>query len=70
VDELHLRQRRLAQPAFHPTRIAAYADTLSSYAARRAELWRDGQRFDVAREMAAYTLAVVGKTLFDADIEG
>jgi cytochrome P450 len=69
-DELHLRQRRLAQPAFHRARIAAYADTMASYAARRSEKWRDGEQLDVAREMAAYTLAVVGKTLFDADIEG
>jgi cytochrome P450 len=69
-DELHLRQRRLAQPAFHRARIAAYAETMSSYAARRSETWRIGERLDVAREMAAYTLAVVGKTLFDADIEG
>jgi len=69
-DELHLRQRRLAQPAFHRARIAAYADTMASYAASRAERWRDGETLDVSREMAAYTLAVVGKTLFDADIEG
>jgi cytochrome P450 len=69
-DELHLRQRRLAQPAFHRARIAAYADTMATYAARRADHWRDGTTIDVSREMAAYTLAVVGKTLFDADIEG
>ena len=69
-DELHLRQRRLAQPAFHRARIAAYAETMATYAARRAERWRDGERLDVAREMATYTLAVVGKTLFDADVEG
>jgi len=69
-DELHLRQRRLAQPAFHRARIAAYADTMATYATRRAERWRDGATLDVSREMAAYTLAVVGKTLFDADIEG
>ena len=68
-DEFHLRQRRLAQPAFHRARIAAYADTMAGYATRRAERWRDGQQLDVSREMAAYTLAVVGKTLFDADIE-
>ena len=69
-DELHLRQRRLAQPAFHRARIAAYADTMAAYASSRAERWHDGQSLDVSREMAAYTLAVVGKTLFDADIEG
>ena len=42
-DELHLRQRRLAQPAFHRARIAAYAETMAAYAARRAERWRDGE---------------------------
>ena len=57
------------QPAFHRTRIATYADTMTSFAHRRADSWSPGDEIDVAREMAAYTLAVVGKTLFDADIE-
>jgi cytochrome P450 len=68
-DDFHLRQRRLAQPAFHRARIAAYADVMARYARRQADGWRDGDRLDVSREMAAYTLAVVGKTLFDSDIE-
>jgi cytochrome P450 len=68
--EQHLRQRRLAQPAFHRARIAAYGETMARYAERRAASWRDGDRLDVAREMAAYTLAVAGKTLFDYDVEG
>jgi cytochrome P450 len=42
---------------------------MAAYARRRADRWTDGAELDVAREMAAYTLAVVGKTLFDADIE-
>lgn len=67
--ELHLRQRRLAQPAFHRARIDAYGEVMSTYARRQAAQWRDGMTIDVSREMAAYTLAVVGKTLFDADIE-
>lgn len=69
-DEFHLRQRRLAQPAFHRARITAYGETMAAYAERRGNRWRHGEVIDVAREMAAYTLAVVGKTLFDADIEG
>ena len=68
-DALHLRQRRLVQPAFHRARIAAYGDTMADYARRRSARWTDGAELDVAAEMAAYTLAVVGKTLFDADIE-
>lgn len=67
--EFHLRQRRLASPAFHRARVESYAATMAAYARRRAEQWHDGETLDVSREMAAYTLAVVGKTLFDADIE-
>ncbi len=68
-DDFHLRQRRLAQPAFHRARIATYGETMASYAERRTATWKNGETLDVSREMAAYTLAVVGKTLFDADIE-
>ena len=68
-DEFHLRQRRLAQPAFHRARVASYGDTMTTYAERRGRRWREGAVLDISREMAAYTLAVVGKTLFDADIE-
>lgn len=69
-DEFHLRQRRLASPAFHRARVESYAQTMAAYARRRSDSWRDGETLDLTREMAAYTLAVVGKTLFDADIEG
>jgi cytochrome P450 len=69
-DEFHLRQRRLAQPAFHRSRIAGYGDVMASFAERRSRAWVDGTQQDISSEMAAYTLAVVGKTLFDADIEG
>ena len=68
-DDFHLRQRRLAQPAFHRARIAGYGDVMARFAERRVGTWRDGETLDLAREMATYTLAVVGKTLFDADIE-
>lgn len=68
-DDFHLRQRRLAQPAFHRARVAAYGQTMALFAERRTSRWKDGETLDVSREMAAYTLAVVGKTLFDADIE-
>ena len=65
----HLRQRRLMQPAFHRERIAAYADMMVAYADRMRGAWRDGETLDVAREMNRLTLSIVGKTLFDADVE-
>jgi cytochrome P450 len=68
-DAFHLRQRRLMQPAFHRDRVAAYASTMVSYADRVRSGWSDGATFDMAREMSRLTLLVVGKTLFDTDVE-
>ena len=67
--ELHRRQRRLALPAFHRPRLAAYAEVMADYAARTAARWRDGQTVEVSDEMLRLTLAVVGRTLFGADVE-
>jgi len=67
--EFHLRQRRLAQPAFHRPRIAAYGATMAAYATSRRDRWRPGTVIDAHQEMMALTLAIVGKTLFDADVE-
>src|ERR1700724_3403229 len=63
-----LRQRRLAQPAFHRARIASYADTMVRYAERLLEEWKDGDERDIHEEMMRVTLQIVGKTLFDADV--
>jgi cytochrome P450 len=67
--EHHRRQRRLAQPAFHRKRIESYGAVMVDYAARDSDLWHDGETLDVAHEMMRLTLAIVGKTLFDADVE-
>ena len=37
---------------------------------RRAARWRDGAELDAHEEMSALTLAIVGETLFAADVEG
>jgi cytochrome P450 len=63
------RQRRLAQPAFHRQRLNSYAETMVAYAEQTSARWRDGETLDAADEMMRLTLAVVGKTLFDADVE-
>ncbi|HEV7427480.1 MAG TPA: cytochrome P450 [Thermoanaerobaculia bacterium] len=66
-EELHRRQRRLAQPAFHRERIARYAEVMIERASRLA--WREGEVLDVHQEMMRLTLSVVAKTLFDADVD-
>jgi cytochrome P450 len=67
--EFHRRQRRLAQPAFHRQRVNAYARVMTEFAAKTSARWRDGQTLDVSEEMMRLTLSIVGKTLFDADVE-
>src|SRR6202790_450144 len=67
--EFWLRQRRLAQPAFHRARIASYAATMVEYTQRMLNGWRGGEERDAHQEMMRLTLQIVGKTLFDADVE-
>ncbi|HEY0544327.1 MAG TPA: cytochrome P450 [Pyrinomonadaceae bacterium] len=67
--EFHRRQRRLAQPAFHRGRVNSYGRSMIEYAERTAMRWRDGGNLDISQEMMRLTLSIVGKTLFDADVE-
>jgi cytochrome P450 len=66
---MHLRQRRLMQPAFHRDRIAAFGDIMVGYGDRMRRGWAEGATLDIAREMNRLTLSIVGKTLFDVDVE-
>jgi cytochrome P450 len=67
--DFHRRQRRLAQPAFHRARMASYGEVMTEYAAVTAARWRDGEMLDISQEMMRLTLAIVAKTLFDANVE-
>ncbi len=71
--EFHHKQRRLIQPAFHHSRIATYASTMAEYAERMSGQWLrsglEGKSLDIHREMMRLTLAIVAKTLFNADVE-
>lgn len=67
--EFWLRQRRLAQPAFHRGRVASYADTMTRFASRMASEWSNGEECDIHAEMMRLTLSIVAKTLFDADVD-
>lgn len=68
-----LRQRRLAQPAFHRNRLADFGTTMAESAAEMFEGWRlrakSGEVFDVSTEMMRLTLRVVGLTLMSMDLE-
>jgi cytochrome P450 len=66
--ELHRRQRRLVQPAFHARRLAVYARDAVELAAARSAGWHDGERVDVATAMSTLTFEFVGRTLFGTDV--
>ena len=67
-EPLHMRQRKLVQPAFHRQRIAAYGDTMLQFASAMTEHWNSGASFDMHRTMLQLTLRITGKCLFDTDV--
>ncbi len=67
-EPLHMRQRRLAAPAFHRQRIAAYGEIIGRYAREVTGRWQPGE-LDVHPQMLLLALRIVGKCLFDIDAE-
>jgi cytochrome P450 len=67
-DPIHIRQRRIAAPAFHRQRIAAYGDRIVSIAAHQRNQWHTGQMIDIAATSMALSLDIVARTLFDTEV--
>src|SRR5271154_5614016 len=67
-DPIHKRQRRIAAPAFHRQRIAAYGDQIVACAATQRETWRPGQQIDIAAASMQLSLEIVARTLFDTAV--
>jgi cytochrome P450 len=68
-EPLHMRQRRLAQPAFHRKRIAAYGEVIGNYSEAMTQRWQSGSVVDLHAEMLELALVIVGKCLFDVDVQ-
>ncbi len=66
---LHKRQRRLIQPAFHRQRVASYAEIMVEKAQGLTREWKDGQTLDINEEMMHIALAIVGKALCGVNLE-
>lgn len=64
-----LRQRRLMQPVFQKSRIAAYAPVMVERTLHVLESWRPGDRRDIHHEMMRLTLDIAALTLFGASAE-
>jgi cytochrome P450 len=71
-DSLWLRQRRLAQPAFHRQRLMAMADAMVACTEQMLERWDRsaslGETIDVVAEMMALTQAIIVRTMFSTDL--
>lgn len=68
--EFWLRQRRLAQPAFHHRRVNAYGETMVDLALEARAAWRSGEVRDLHADMMHLTLGIVTKTLLNAEPHG
>jgi len=68
-EPFHMRQRRIAAPAFHRQRIAAYADQIVQSAVTFSERLEPGKRFDIASASMELSLEIVARTLFDAEVD-
>ena len=68
-EPLHMRQRRLAQPAFHRQRVSAYGEVIARSTLAMTEAWPDGERLDIRAQMMRLALEIVGKTLFDTEMQ-
>jgi cytochrome P450 len=68
-EPLHMRQRRLAQPAFHRHRIAAYGEVIAQFTQAMTAGWHPGSIRNVHEDMLLLALRIVGKTLFNLDVE-
>jgi cytochrome P450 len=71
-DGFWLRQRRLAQPAFHRQRIHAMADAMVDCAEQMLERWErvasSGEPIDLVEEMMGLTQAIIVRTMFSTDL--
>jgi cytochrome P450 len=71
-DDLWLRQRRIAQPAFHRHRVTALAGVMAEAARDAAARWQPfaaaGEPVDVDEEMMRLTRTVVVRALLGADL--
>jgi cytochrome P450 len=64
----HMRQRRIAAPAFHRQRVSAYADIMVERAALRRASWHAGRTIDIGAEMMQLALEIVARTVFNTEV--
>ena len=68
-EPFHMRQRRIAAPAFHRQRIAAYAGQIVDSAVEASERLVTNQTLDIAAASMELSLEIVARTLFDTKVD-
>ncbi len=68
--EMHKQHRKLLAPAFAAKRVQAYGTSMVAETAQSLAPWRDGDVVEVLPQMMGLTLAIAGRTLFNADVRG
>ena len=67
-DPIHIRQRRLAQPAFHRQRLAGYGETIVRITKEMTASWQDGGSIEAHQQMVALTLRITSRCLLGTDV--
>ncbi|MGW2592311.1 cytochrome P450 [Streptomyces sp. NPDC001515] len=60
----HRRQRRLLQPAFHPSRVPGYIGLMGEELEAELASWEPGEPLDVSDTMHGLTLKITARTMF------
>lgn len=63
-EPLHLKQRRLAQPAFHREKLALYSEEMVAATLRLTADWSEHSTRNTAHDMGVLALDIVSRTLF------
>jgi cytochrome P450 len=68
--EFWKRQHKLILPGFHKKRVDSYGEVMVAQTEQMIRGFSPGERRDVCNDFTDLTLAIVAKTLFDADVGG
>lgn len=66
--EEHRYQRKLMQPAFHPSRFSGYLETMSQIFAERISCWGEFGRINIFDETRRMTMEVAARLLLGIDV--
>lgn len=66
-EPLHLRQRRLMQPAFHQAQISNYVESMRRVAEATIAAWPRGVPVELERELLRFTIRSLTDTLFSSE---